>query len=342
MRFFLRLWLRPAQLLLLLILSSPDSSGSEPAPEVTLEPRSVRLGAIGHRETRSVDFTLTNHGSHPLTIEEAKPSCSCMTLDFSRKPIPAGEGRRGKVTISFGRGYGKFHKQVDFRLKGRRDPISLHVFANFHPGVRVEQLELVLDAHYGGGGPTPTQILEIRSVVAKGPPPVVTELEWARGGEHLSLRAVPPGRDRARIEVGVGAEHPAGAIAAELRGKINGRSFVLPVRGNVYRGIRLSPPHANFNVVKDANDWVEKVELHATDATPFKILNISYTARPRALELIPEIESEETGPGLWTITLTIAPMVGQKGGFGGTLSVKTDHSEKRDLEIQVFGHLREQ
>jgi len=340
MRFIPRRWLQP--ILLFSLFNSSVVLGSELAPEITLEPRSARLGAVGHRETRTVDFTLTNHGSTPLTIEEAKPSCSCMTLDFSPKPIPAGEGRRGTVTIAFGRGYGKFHKQVDFRLKGRRDPISLHVFANFHPGVRVEQLELVLDAHYGGGGPTPTQILEIRSVVAKGPPPIVSELEWARGGEHLTIRTLEPGRDRARIEVGVAAEHPAGAISAELRGKINGRTFVLPVRGNVYRGIRLSPPQANFNVVKDANDWVEEVELFATDDTPFKILDLSYTARPRALELIPEIKSEETRPGLWTITLTITPKEGQQGGFGGTLNVKTDHSEKPDLQIQVFGHLRGQ
>lgn len=47
--------------------------------------------------TITVDFEFTNIGNEPLVILSADVSCSCLSADYIKKPIPPGE--KGKVTI---------------------------------------------------------------------------------------------------------------------------------------------------------------------------------------------------------------------------------------------------
>lgn len=44
-------------------------------------------------------FHIVNSGSEPLVILSASTSCSCIKVDFSRKPIPAGGESEVKITI---------------------------------------------------------------------------------------------------------------------------------------------------------------------------------------------------------------------------------------------------
>ena len=120
-------------------------------------------------------------------------------------PIAPGESRSGVVTVSFGRSIGEFRKKVEFSVRGRRSPLTLHIFATFHPGIRSKTLEVVLEGFAGETTGTASSVLEIGTVIPKGPPPTVTDVHWVRGGEGLTierkLQLFPPGRRRIRVGV---------------------------------------------------------------------------------------------------------------------------------------------
>jgi hypothetical protein len=333
----LRALLLGALCLLAPCLAAPAADVGIGAGEPVLDPPMFRLGDVGHREERVVAFALTNPGDTPLEITEVRPSCSCLEVSFDESPIPAGGKREGTAKVSFGRGFGNFHKQVDFTLAGHRSPLVLHLYANFHPGIRVDALELVLDAHLGGGGPRPSTVYEIRSVSPKGPPPEVTELLVERS-DQVTARLLEPAIERARIEIAAAATHPEGVIGAEVTAKVNGRLLVLPVRGTVHRGIRLEPAQVNFNVVRAPEDRIERIELIPVDGRPFELGAIRYEPRRGSIAVTPEIAPLPREDGGWTLELKLPPGEAT-GGFGGTVFVATDHPEKPEVVITVFGHI---
>lgn len=308
-----------------------------------LEPTLAKLGPTGHAEKREVSFTIRNPGSTPLSFTMVKESCSCLDVRFDASPIPAGESRDGTVVVSLGRGYSRFHKKVDFSIAGRRDPLTLHIMAQFHPGIRVGGMEVVLDAHEGGGGPMPSAIYEIISVVPKGPPPEVTDVTIVRG-DHLTARLVEPEIDRARLEIAVAPDHPEGLVQGEVRVKVNGRTLQIPVRGSVFRGVRLEPARLNFNVVRTPEDLVERIELVSVDDRTLTIGEprvVPNTARrgtggpPPSLEV--RVLPREEGGAILEVTLEVTE--GFTGGFAGTVVVPTGHPDKPEVEIPYFGHV---
>ncbi len=329
----------PLPVLITAILLATIPAARADAAEPTIEPTMVQIGTVGHREQKRVVFRVHNPGPEPLVITNVHPSCSCISVQFDRSPIAAGAGRDGFADVSFGRGFGNFHKQIDVVIQGRRDPLTVHLLANFHPGIRTDQLEIVLDGVVGGGGAIPTVVYEIRSVTPKGPPPEVTQVAIGNS-EHVTAKILEPGRERVRIEVGIAPEHPEGRIQAELTAQVNGRLVVVPIRGTVYRGIRLDPPQVNFNVVKTPEDHVERIDLIPVDDLPFQIEAIRYIPRTASLAISPRVEKVAREGGGWTLILTLDPEQGAQGGFGGTLVVDTDHPDKLKLEITVFGHLQ--
>ncbi len=114
----------------------------------------------------------------------------------------------------------------------------------------------------------------------------------------------------------------------------------MPIRGHLYRGIRLDPAQANFSVVKEPADRVQTIELIPADPNaPFEITGTRYEPRPNAAAIEPKVEKKPRPGGGWILTLSIEPEPGQKGGFGGKLILSTDHPEKPEVEISVFGHL---
>lgn len=321
-------------LALLLLAAEARAADGEPA----IEPALARLGPVGHREERSVSFALANPGPTPLEILEVKPSCSCLEVRFDNAPIPAGGRREGTVVVSFGRGTGSFHKQVDIRVAGRREPLSFHIYASFHPGIRADLLEIVLDGTLGGGGAKPSEVFELRSIAPGEPAPAIAELRIEKG-EHIAARLLEPGPDRARIEVAIAPGHPEGPIQGELTAKVNGRLFILPIRGHVYRGIRLDPALVNFNVVRTEADRRQSIELIPADGRAFTLGEVRFEPRSGTPALAIEVTRTRREDGGWSLALALPPTDGQKGGFGGVLAVETDHPEKPRLEITVFGHI---
>ncbi len=52
-----------------------------------LDKTTVKLGGFKEGEKVSHTFTFTNSGDIPLVISATKVSCTCTTIDFSKKPI---------------------------------------------------------------------------------------------------------------------------------------------------------------------------------------------------------------------------------------------------------------
>ena len=320
----------------LLTLSTTPLPAQATGPK--LEPTLARVGAVGHREERTVDFTISNPTSKPIEFSRVKASCDCMKVRFDSSPIPPGESRSGVVTISFGRSIGEFRKKVEFSVRGRRSPLSLHVFATFHPGIRCKSLEVVLEGFTKESSETAGHVLEIGTVVPKGPPPEITDIGWGRGGEGLTIERLEPTRNQVRLRIGYSAERPAGVISAELRATVNGRPFVMPVRGTVFAGIRVTPANVNFNVVRSDADQVETVELIPAKGTTFQVLSTRFEARARTAAITPTVEVAPRAEGGHRLTLKIDRSQGT-GSFGGSLWVETDHPDAPRVEVKIFGHI---
>ncbi|MGB0934229.1 MAG: DUF1573 domain-containing protein [Lishizhenia sp.] len=64
-----------------------------------LDKTTVKLGKFKEGEKVTHTFTFTNSGEIPLVITNAKVSCTCTTIDFSKKPILPGD--TSAITIHF-------------------------------------------------------------------------------------------------------------------------------------------------------------------------------------------------------------------------------------------------
>ena len=61
-------------------------------PELIFRPVLTDKKAVG-------DFTFTNAGTAPVTIQSVEPSCDCTTVDLTKKTYAPGE--KGKITVTF-------------------------------------------------------------------------------------------------------------------------------------------------------------------------------------------------------------------------------------------------
>ncbi len=86
--------------------SSPAKSPASPAgnaqgtptvqtPPIVVMPEPVDFGVVQPGSTLETEVILTNTSDRPLTIVNAKPSCTCTTVDLAGKVVPA----RGSITV---------------------------------------------------------------------------------------------------------------------------------------------------------------------------------------------------------------------------------------------------
>lgn len=85
-----------------LILSSCTGSdeleiGQKTSMEVEKE---IDMGTVQYGETIDAKIKVKNTGSYPLVLAEVKGSCSCTVADYPKDPIPPGEERILKASIS--------------------------------------------------------------------------------------------------------------------------------------------------------------------------------------------------------------------------------------------------
>lgn len=96
-------------------------SAQQQKPTVYFPRYTYDLGKLSQKHPlRRVKFLFRNDGTEPLIIHEARPSCGCMTVAYTKKPIPSGQW--GALIVTYNaKGYppGIFSKTVMLTTNGK-------------------------------------------------------------------------------------------------------------------------------------------------------------------------------------------------------------------------------
>ena len=124
---------------------------------------------------------------------------------------------------------------------------------------------------------------------------------------------------------------------------MNGRPFRIPITGDMFRGIMISPKYFNFNRVDvdDVATLTEESRLKTIDGRAFKVISSDFevvrTPAPGVeLEVTPE-KQESGSEWILRARLRLPPGIPPNGSFFGKVRVRTDHPEKPNLELNFFG-----
>lgn len=94
------------------------------APVITWKSTSLELGKIEKNVTKKLSFEFTNTGDEPVRILEAKGSCGCTVVDFSKDEIGAGETATIKADFKSSK-VGVFKKSVKVKTTASDESIQL-------------------------------------------------------------------------------------------------------------------------------------------------------------------------------------------------------------------------
>ena len=72
---------------------------------------SIEFGKIKHNEPVTATYEFVNTGKTPIVIQDAKGSCGCTGVEFSKDAIPAGQSSNIKATFNAAK-IGAFSKTV--------------------------------------------------------------------------------------------------------------------------------------------------------------------------------------------------------------------------------------
>ena len=318
---------------------------------VGISPRVLDFGERGHGERPQLELTLTNDGRTPLRVMGIRASCSCITVRPARitGAIPPGKSVTLTVTMSSGRAMGRLDKYIEIRTDGpgqpRKVPTRMRVFEDLDMEPRQLQFAGEVD------GEAVTRSVEIfpRRKSTKSPPLTVevkritTALRPSVDKDtHFTYRVEDSNRGK-RIQVTLKPTHPEGRLSATLEAQVNGRPFRIPITGDMFRGIKISPKYFNFNRVDvdDVATLTEESRLKTIDGRAFKVISSDFevvrTPAPGVeLEVTPE-KQESGSEWILRARLRLPPGIPPNGSFFGKVRVRTDHPEKPNLELNFFG-----
>lgn len=100
------------------------SSGKD--AEVAWEKKVIDLGEIKQYNPKDVVFKFTNKGGKPIIITNAKGSCGCTEIDYSKKPILPGKSAEVIVTYD-AETLGVFNKTVTLTMNIEKSKQVLHI-----------------------------------------------------------------------------------------------------------------------------------------------------------------------------------------------------------------------
>jgi hypothetical protein len=350
------------------------TAGREARAQLEVQPPSIDFGERGQNERPEAVLTLRNGGVAPLKIRELKRSCDCLGLSPQQlsSPIPPGGSATLRVTMSSGRAMGRLDKRITIVTQNPRQPevvvpVVMRVLDDFEMEPRSISFEGVC------GGSPEKQAIEVRPHRGRRPPPITLAIKGIHGvfrrpSEQFLRARVEPSQGGQRIVVELDPRHPEGPISAELEASLNGKSLFVPINGEMFAGIKVSPNYLNFSRVTrdDPGSAVREVVLSSTDSTPFKVLEI--TPRPyRAGENLVKLEFSVRpgggpsapgapeppagGPGgqpaagapsttastVQKIVCRALPVEEKEATFFGTVTIRTDHPKKPELTLKYSG-----
>jgi len=100
------------------------SSGKE--AEVVWETMNIDLGEIKQNNPTDVIFKFTNKGGKPIIIANAKGSCGCTDIEYSKKPVLPGKITEIIVTYD-AETLGVFNKTVTLTMNIEKSSQVLHI-----------------------------------------------------------------------------------------------------------------------------------------------------------------------------------------------------------------------
>jgi hypothetical protein len=325
--------------------------------QIAASPSVIDFGERGHNERPRATLTIENRGREPVQVRGIQASCGCIEVSPAAipRPIPPGGSERIEISMGSGRAMGTLEKHVtiltnDLALPSTVVPVRMRVF----PGFEMEPRDLRFDGVVGGkpiaktldvvykgpGGSAKRFELSVDAVKSAGASPIESPHFRAKVSEF------PGGK---RIELTLLPTHPEGRIWANLEARLDGKPLVVPVAGEMFRGILVVPTYFNFSrvSVEEPDSFVEEVSLSSTDDRKFKILSMTPTFRaasPKDTRLELELRDGKVGVEAQrhVIRARIAPPAGwaptaSQGSFSGQVSVKTDHPEKPEVTLSFFG-----
>lgn len=333
--------------------------------DIVCTPRVIEFGDRGHNERPSATLKLRNTGERPVRIHSIKPSCGCIGIQPPALPraVPPGGTAEIEVSMGSGRAIGRLHKSILITTDDPGRPsINVSVQMRVFDGLSMEPRDLKYDGVVGGDPVTKTIDLkwdERRGGPGKLAVSIVGVLSGSRSkrpSPHFRGKVVdiPGGK---RIELTLLPTHPEGRVWAQLEAKLNGKSLVAPVTGNMFRWIRVVPTYFNFSRVAEdePESFVEEVVLSSTDSTEFQVLSMTPTfrrANPEGMRLELSLEGtrirESALRHVIRARIVLPEDSGEdepsdaaaaRGGFSGTVEVTTDHPEKKEIGLSFFGFL---
>jgi len=335
----------------------------EAAAQLVVEPPAIDFGERGQNERPEATVLLRNAGKTPLVVLEIKRSCDCLTLAPPRidAPIPVGGTIPLRVSMGSGRAMGRLDKHITIVLKTNiltknvvrpevNIPVSMRVLEDFEMEPRGVRLEGIC------GGPPERATVEVKLRRGMAVRPVNLQIKSIRGsfdrpsGQYLKASASPiPGGQRVTVELD--SAHPEGPISAELEVSLNGRAVFIPINGEMFAWIKVSPNYINFSraTPEDPASSRREVKLSSTDGTAFKVLGVEskpYRAGEKTVRLEFSVEPGAAGQAAGADQKSTSHKIvckafpGEGGGeatFFGTVTVRTDHPKKPEITLKYSG-----
>jgi len=100
------------------------SNGKE--AEVVWEKQNIDLGELKQYNPKDVVFKFVNKGGKPIIITNAKGSCGCTEIEYSKKPILPGKSTEIIVTYD-SETLGVFNKTVTLTMNIEKSKQILHI-----------------------------------------------------------------------------------------------------------------------------------------------------------------------------------------------------------------------
>ncbi len=334
---------------------------SAQVPELILKTRSIHFGERGHNERPVETIEIKNTGSAPLKILEYKVSCSCIKVSPDRPTtIPQKGSLKLNISMGSGRAMGLLSKTLTIISNDLARPkITLPVSMKVHDGFKMSTLQLKyegkqgkppvsqyvdvftrkIDQLTGKRVANPKMTLEVINIVGKFKRP---------GGKYFKTRIekILGGR---RIHIELDPKHPEGRVSAQLEAKLNGKRLILPIIGEMFKDILVTPRFVNFSQSskKNLKSRTREVILTSLDNQAFSVLKteIKPSKRSQKKGPLPEIEVKvHSSPDGQThrLVVTVEPGVGapERQSFYGKIHVFTNHQQKPEIVLSYTGFFK--
>ena len=114
---------------LLTAFSALYAQGNDKKATIAFEKQKHDYGEIKEGKQYTTEFTIKNTGDAPLIITKIDVSCSCIIIDYPKKPINPGESAVIKVTLDANKKAGRIVKSIYVNSNAKNRLEVIRIFA---------------------------------------------------------------------------------------------------------------------------------------------------------------------------------------------------------------------